>query len=81
MKDMNEQEFYNHLIRVSERYTILVDALLESAMLGYCKDSLNFDSLKIEPVFKILEYEAYQDKLTALQEDKKRKEAETQPMD
>lgn len=82
--EMDEREHYDHLIRVSERYQLLVDALLEASMLGYREEELRFDSEKIEPIFKVLEYESYDYRLKTLQEAKKKAETskeKIEPMD
>ena len=82
---ISQQDHYDNLIRTQARYELLVDAILEASGLDWRENTLRIDSEKLEPIFKVLEYESYTYRLKTLQEAKQKedeaKPAEAEPMD
>ena len=80
---MTDHDIYDNLVRISAKYEILMNAILNAASLDYDLKELYFDSMQLVPIIKALDYESYSDTLIALQEEKRRKYAERpiEPMD
>ena len=80
---MTDHDIYDNLVRISAKYEILMNAILNAASLDYNSKELYFDSMQLVPIIKALDYESYEETLHALQEAKRRKDSERpiEPMD
>ena len=68
-----DNDVFERLAQIADRYEMLTDALLECSSLSYSRDSLTFDTGVLDIVLKVLEPRAYKQRLAQLKAEKEKK--------
>lgn len=69
---------YNQMQRVRQSYQLLLKAVMESCELGYGCDELRMDDTALNTLLKVLEPEAYEERLRELKDEREAKRRESE---